>query len=123
MRQVQCGWIWLFALVFLLGCRGEPAESTAKAPSPPAASDVPRVSPGNEGEPKSPDSSATSPGEQQSGESPAGTPDAADEPPGLKLGSQAPDFELKDQAGTPRSLRSLLSQGKVALVFYRSADW
>lgn len=42
---------------------------------------------------------------------------------GLKVGSTAPKFTLKDQQGKERSLDELLKQGKVALVFYRSADW
>lgn len=47
---------------------------------------------------------------------------AADER-GLKPGDKAPAFTLKDQHGRERSLKSLLKQGNVALVFYRSADW
>jgi len=43
--------------------------------------------------------------------------------PGLAVGQKAPTFALKDQNGTSVSLESLLKQGKVALVFYRSADW
>ena len=42
---------------------------------------------------------------------------------GIKLGSAAPKFTLKDQEGKERSLDDLLKKGKVALVFYRSADW
>jgi len=42
---------------------------------------------------------------------------------GLKLGSKAPDFTLKSQDGTEHSLSEYLKKGKVALVFYRSADW
>jgi len=42
---------------------------------------------------------------------------------GLKVGSPAPKFTLKDQDGQERSLDDLLKKGKVALVFYRSADW
>ena len=42
---------------------------------------------------------------------------------GLSLGEKAPGFVLKDQEGQPRSLDELLRKGKVALVFYRSADW
>ncbi len=51
-----------------------------------------------------------------------GTP-AADGLTGLKVGSKAPRFTLKDQEGKDRSLDDLLKKGKVALVFYRSADW
>ncbi len=42
---------------------------------------------------------------------------------GLAVGSTAPRFTLKDQAGRARSLDEFLGKGKVALVFYRSADW
>ena len=47
----------------------------------------------------------------------------ADERTGLKVGEQAPRFTLKDQKGKERSLDEFLNNGKVALVFYRSADW
>jgi cytochrome oxidase Cu insertion factor (SCO1/SenC/PrrC family) len=46
-----------------------------------------------------------------------------EEKTGLKIGEKAPEFTLKDQAGTERSLRDLLNGGPVALVFYRSASW
>ncbi|HEY8504579.1 MAG TPA: redoxin domain-containing protein [Gemmataceae bacterium] len=42
---------------------------------------------------------------------------------GVKVGGKAPAFTLKDQDGKERSLADLLKQGKVALVFYRSASW
>ena len=48
---------------------------------------------------------------------------AAESLSGLKVGSKAPRFTLKDQEGKERSLDDLLKKGKVALVFYRSADW
>lgn len=48
---------------------------------------------------------------------------AAEEKSGLKVGEKAPTFRLKDQKGVERTLEDLLKQGKVALVFYRSADW
>ncbi len=48
---------------------------------------------------------------------------APKEPPGLKVGEKAPRFTLKDQEGKERSLDEFLKKGKVALVFYRSADW
>ena len=41
----------------------------------------------------------------------------------MKVGEKAPRFTLKDQAGKDRSLDEFLDGGKVALVFYRSADW
>jgi cytochrome oxidase Cu insertion factor (SCO1/SenC/PrrC family) len=48
---------------------------------------------------------------------------APEEQTGLKVGAKAPPFTLKDQDGKERSLDELLKKGKVALVFYRSADW
>lgn len=51
-----------------------------------------------------------------------GNASAADER-GLKVGSKAPAFTLKDQHGKEQSLEALLKKGNVALVFYRSADW
>jgi peroxiredoxin Q/BCP len=34
-------------------------------------------------------------------------------------GEIAPDFELPDSTGTPRRLSDLVSQGSLALVFFR----
>jgi thioredoxin-dependent peroxiredoxin len=48
---------------------------------------------------------------------------APEEQTGLKVGEKAPKFTLKDQEGRGRSLDEFLGKGKVALVFYRSADW
>jgi cytochrome oxidase Cu insertion factor (SCO1/SenC/PrrC family) len=48
---------------------------------------------------------------------------APEELTGLKVGEPAPKFTLKDQEGRERSVDEFLSKGKVALVFYRSADW
>lgn len=48
---------------------------------------------------------------------------AAEEFTGLTVGARAPKFVLKDQDGKDRSLDDMLKKGKVALVFYRSADW
>ena len=48
---------------------------------------------------------------------------APEEQTGLKVGEKAPKFTLKDQEGQERSLDEFLRKGKVALVFYRSADW
>jgi cytochrome oxidase Cu insertion factor (SCO1/SenC/PrrC family) len=42
---------------------------------------------------------------------------------GLNVGEPAPKFALKDQEGRQRSLDEFLTKGKVALVFYRSANW
>ena len=53
---------------------------------------------------------------------------AADPPPeektGLKVGTKAPAFKLKDQAGKERTLDEFLKgEGPVAIVFFRSAGW
>jgi cytochrome oxidase Cu insertion factor (SCO1/SenC/PrrC family) len=48
---------------------------------------------------------------------------AAADPEPLAVGQEAPAFTLKDQDGAERSLDEFLKKGKVALVFYRSADW
>jgi cytochrome oxidase Cu insertion factor (SCO1/SenC/PrrC family) len=48
---------------------------------------------------------------------------APEEQIGLTVGTKAPKFSLKDQQGKDRSLDGYLKKGKVALVFYRSADW
>jgi cytochrome oxidase Cu insertion factor (SCO1/SenC/PrrC family) len=48
---------------------------------------------------------------------------APEEQTGLRVGTKAPTFTLKDQSGKERSLDEFLATGKVALVFYRSADW
>jgi cytochrome oxidase Cu insertion factor (SCO1/SenC/PrrC family) len=48
---------------------------------------------------------------------------APQEDTGLEIGVKAPEFTLKDQSGEERSLGDFLVKGKVALVFYRSADW
>ena len=58
----------------------------------------------------------------------AGTGRAADPAPsaktGLAVGTAAPAFALKDQAGTERTLKELLADDKkAALVFFRSASW
>jgi cytochrome oxidase Cu insertion factor (SCO1/SenC/PrrC family) len=46
-----------------------------------------------------------------------------EEQTGVKVGEKAPKFTLKDQEGKERTLDEFLGKGKVALVFYRSADW
>jgi cytochrome oxidase Cu insertion factor (SCO1/SenC/PrrC family) len=42
---------------------------------------------------------------------------------GIAVGERAPDFTLVDQAGRERSLAPLLEGRKLALLFFRSADW
>jgi hypothetical protein len=43
---------------------------------------------------------------------------------GLKVGTKAPAFTLRDQAGNERKLGEFYQgDGMVALVFYRSASW
>ncbi len=44
-------------------------------------------------------------------------------PPGLEVGQKAPPFALTGQDGKEHTLGELTEKGKVALVFYRSADW
>ncbi len=41
----------------------------------------------------------------------------------LAVGEAAPNFRLQDQQGKERTLDDLITDGNVALVFYRSADW
>lgn len=41
----------------------------------------------------------------------------------LKKGAKAPPFTLKDQNGQDQSLDAMLKNGKVAVIFHRSADW
>ena len=50
---------------------------------------------------------------------------AADhEGPDLKRGEKVPWFSLSDQSGVTHTLAGLLGQNKkLAVVFYRSADW
>jgi len=42
---------------------------------------------------------------------------------GPAIGSRLPSFELPDQEGKPRSLKSLLGPKGAVILFYRSADW
>jgi hypothetical protein len=42
---------------------------------------------------------------------------------GIAIGQVAPAFELKDQNGRTRTLKSLMGRKGVLLVFIRSADW
>ena len=50
---------------------------------------------------------------------------AAPEEPGPPVGAAAPAFSLVDQKGERRDLAGLLPKGdgKLAVVFFRSADW
>lgn len=43
--------------------------------------------------------------------------------PTVKVGDTAPDFSLKNEAGTEYSLSTQLEKSKVALLFYRSGNW
>ena len=52
-----------------------------------------------------------------------GVPASAEPSIGLPIGTKAPEFELVDQNGATHSFKSLQSRGKLAIVFYRSADW
>jgi cytochrome oxidase Cu insertion factor (SCO1/SenC/PrrC family) len=51
------------------------------------------------------------------------TPKAPEEMTGIKVSEKAPKFQLKDQNDKERSLDEFVKNGKVALVFYRSASW
>jgi hypothetical protein len=42
---------------------------------------------------------------------------------GVAVGEPAPRFTLADQSGAERSFDTLLTRGRLAIVFYRSADW
>ncbi len=42
-----------------------------------------------------------------------------DKPKGLKVGSMAPLFSLKDQSGAKVELKTMLANGPVVLIFYR----
>jgi cytochrome oxidase Cu insertion factor (SCO1/SenC/PrrC family) len=42
---------------------------------------------------------------------------------GPQVGERVPDFNLPDQNGTTRTLKSILGPNGAMLVFYRSADW
>lgn len=54
---------------------------------------------------------------------PAADP-APEEKTGLKVGTKAPTFVLKDQAGKERTLDEFRKgEGFVAIVFHRSAGW
>ena len=48
---------------------------------------------------------------------------AAEEQTPIAVGQKAPTFTLTDHNGKEQSLEALLKNGKVALVFYRSASW
>jgi hypothetical protein len=48
---------------------------------------------------------------------------APPEKTGVAIGEKAPAFTLKDQAGKDRPLDELLKNGKLAVVFHRSASW
>ncbi len=48
---------------------------------------------------------------------------AAGESPGPAVGASAPTFQLLDQNGQSRDLRSLFGPKGLMLVFFRSADW
>jgi hypothetical protein len=53
-----------------------------------------------------------------------GAADPPEEKTGLKVGTKAPAFKLKDQAGKERSLDEFLKAGgPVVIVFHRSASW
>lgn len=42
---------------------------------------------------------------------------------GPQVGQRVPDFNLSDQIGRMRNLRSIMGSRGAMLVFFRSADW
>lgn len=42
---------------------------------------------------------------------------------GPAVGERVPDFQLRDQNGTERTLASIMGPKGALLVFFRSADW
>ena len=42
---------------------------------------------------------------------------------GPQIGQRVPGFNLKDQAGKPWTLQSIMGPKGAMLVFFRSADW
>jgi hypothetical protein len=42
---------------------------------------------------------------------------------GPQIGEQVPDFTLRDQNGTARTLQSVMGDRGAMIVFIRSADW
>jgi len=42
---------------------------------------------------------------------------------GPQVGHALPDFDLADQRGVRRSLKSILGPSGAVIVFFRSADW
>ena len=42
---------------------------------------------------------------------------------GPPVGASLPDFNLQDQDGKPRTLKSLLGPKGALILFFRSADW
>ena len=44
-------------------------------------------------------------------------------PTGPNVGERVPDFQLQDQNGNQKTLRSIMGPKGALLVFYRSADW
>jgi hypothetical protein len=44
-------------------------------------------------------------------------------PTGPNIGEKVPDFQLQDQNGNEKTLRSIMGPKGALLVFYRSADW
>ncbi len=53
----------------------------------------------------------------------AGWGQTAGESPGPAVGASVPAFQLPDQNGQTRDLRSLTGPKGLMLVFFRSADW
>ena len=106
MRSVF-GLLSVFGIIFLAACsRTAPPEVPKPIAAITSAAD--------------PDFQASA---EPSVEEPADSEPVMEGNAGLATGQKAPAFKLKDQTGTERTLDEYLENGKVALVFYRSADW
>jgi len=98
----------MLAALLLIGC-GPQQEPVAKTGGEKQLTTGPQPAP--------PDSPPTKTQKQ------APADPTADDAPGIAVGEPAPDFKLMDQDGQEQSLKQLIAEQNVALVFYRSADW
>ncbi|NOZ41340.1 MAG: hypothetical protein GXP24_14105 [Planctomycetes bacterium] len=103
--------VTLLILAFTLSCSESPPVQQAAVPQSPPQS-------------PSKDSAVETPAVESQAESQsAKAPLAGERTNRLAVRDQAPNFRLQDQEGQDRTLESLLAEGKVAIVFHRSADW
>ena len=97
--------------------------SPSETPSPTDAPEPETVGVGPNTEASSSADPVVQPATEQDVERPTTAGPMMDENSGVAVGQKAPSFHLKDQNGKVRSFDEFAAQGKVALVFYRSADW